>query len=192
LWSLSTEHRPPEIIETQRLRLREPRPDDAEAIHRKYGRDPEVARYVTWRPDQSLDQLREFVATRLERWGRGEGFAWVVTVRGDDTPIGMVELRPQRRHMAEVSYVVSRRFWNRGYATEAVGAVVRWAMAQPVIYRVWAVCDVENTASARVLEKVGMEREGILRRWIVHPNISNEPRDCYCYSIVKSPAAGCG
>lgn len=182
--------RPPEIIETERLRLRKPRPDDAEAIHREYGCDPEVARYVTWQPNQSLDKRREFVATRLERWGRGEGFAWVVTVRGDDAPIGMVELRPQRGHVAEVGYVVSRRFWNRGYATEAVGAVVRWAMAQPVIYRVWAVCDVENTASARVLEKVGMEREGILRRWVVHPNISNEPRDCYCYSIVKSPAAG--
>jgi hypothetical protein len=53
------------------------------------------------------------------------------------------------------------------------------------IFRVWALCDVDNLASARVMEKVGMQREGILRRWILHPNLSDEPRDVYCYSVVK-------
>jgi len=44
---------------------------------------------------------------------------------------------------------------------------------------------VENLASARVLEKAGMHREGMLRRWSVHPNVSPEPRDCLCYAIVR-------
>ncbi len=69
--------------------------------------------------------------------------------------------------------------------TEAVRAVIAWVFAQPGIYRVWAVCDVENLASARVLEKAGMHLEGILRRWLIHSNVSVEPRDCFCYSIVK-------
>src|SRR5215470_11140666 len=60
------------------------------------------------------------------------------------------------------------------------------ALAQPTIYRVWATCDVENEASARLLERAGMEREGVLRRWLVHPNLSEAPRDCFCYSIVKA------
>jgi len=55
-----------------------------------------------------------------------------------------------------------------------------------MIYRVWATCDVDNVASARLLERVGMEREGVLRRWLVHPNLSEAPRDCLCYSIVKA------
>jgi len=46
-------------------------------------------------------------------------------------------------------------------------------------------CDVDNLASARVLEKVGMSREGVLRRSTMHPNASDEPRDSYCYAIVK-------
>jgi RimJ/RimL family protein N-acetyltransferase len=50
---------------------------------------------------------------------------------------------------------------------------------------VWATCDVENLASARVLERVGMTREGVLRRWTVYPNLGDTPRDCLCYSIVK-------
>ncbi len=69
--------------------------------------------------------------------------------------------------------------------TEAVKAIVDWVLKQESIHRVWAFCDVENLASARVLEKVGMQREGVLRRWMIHPNVSDEPRDCYCYAITR-------
>ena len=67
---------------------------------------------------------------------------------------------------------------------EAAKTVVDWASNLEFIYRIWAVCDLENKASARVLEKVGMQREGILRRYIVHPNVSAEPRDCSVYSKI--------
>ena len=70
--------------------------------------------------------------------------------------------------------------------SEALQSVVTWALAQPEIFRVWATCDVENVASAKVLERVGMAREGVLRRWIVHPNLSDRPRDALCYAIVKA------
>ena len=72
---------------------------------------------------------------------------------------------------------------------EAVRAVTQWALAQPGIFRVWAVCDIDNHASARVLEKAGMQLEGILRRWSGHPAADQSapevPRDCVCYAIVK-------
>jgi RimJ/RimL family protein N-acetyltransferase len=69
--------------------------------------------------------------------------------------------------------------------TEALKTLIAWALKQEEIYRIWAVCDVDNLASARVMEKAGMQLEGILRRWSVHPNISAEPRDSCCYAIVK-------
>ncbi len=80
---------------------------------------------------------------------------------------------------------MARPFWGQGIMTEAARAVVQWAWSQSEIYRIWAVGDVENVASARVLEKVGMQHEGILRRFINHPNISDTPRDCHCYARVK-------
>ena len=49
--------------------------------------------------------------------------------------------------------------------TEAVAAVVRWAFSDPSVFPFWAVCDVENRASARVLERTGFLREGVLRKW---------------------------
>ncbi|ORU94795.1 MAG: hypothetical protein A6F72_09225 [Cycloclasticus sp. symbiont of Poecilosclerida sp. N] len=53
------------------------------------------------------------------------------------------------------------------------------------VHRIWAVCDSENKASKRAMEKSGMNYEGLLKSWLVHPNMGNEPRDCYCLSIVK-------
>ena len=66
----------------------------------------------------------------------------------------------------------------------ALAEVAGWAMRQDDIWRIGAVCDVENRASARVMEKAGLEREGILRRWIIHPNVGSEPLDCFSYAMV--------
>jgi ribosomal-protein-alanine N-acetyltransferase len=97
----------------------------------------------------------------------------------------MVEMRIED-FKANIGYVIALPFWRRGLATEAVRSIVNWSLKQERIYRVWAVCDVDNAASARVLEKVGMQREGVLRSLLFHPNISSHPRDSYCYSVIKS------
>ena len=89
-------------------------------------------------------------------------------------------------HKADIGYVLARPHWNKGYMTEAWIAVLKWAFSFSEVYRVWAVCDVENLASVQVLEKLGMSREKILRRWIVHRNVSDEPRDCFAYSKIRA------
>ncbi|HID57578.1 TPA: N-acetyltransferase [Candidatus Poribacteria bacterium] len=176
--------RPPEIFETSRLRLRPPKMNDAEEIFLSYASDPEVTKYLTWRPHSDINETREFLDRCIREWERGDSFSWVIELRDEGKLIGMIELNISA-YRASLGYVLARPYWNRGYATEAAGEVVNWAIEQPHIYRIWAVCDVENVASARVLEKIGMQREGVLRRFILHPNVSDEPRDCYCYSKVK-------
>jgi [ribosomal protein S5]-alanine N-acetyltransferase len=69
--------------------------------------------------------------------------------------------------------------------TEVLTEVVDWAMGQSSVFRIGAFCDVDNVGSARVMEKSGMVREGLLRRWLMHPNISDEPRDCFSYARVR-------
>ena len=164
--------------------LRQPTLDDARAIFETYAQDTEVTRFLTWRPHSTIGETRDFLQSRLDAWRKQSGFTWAITLL-DQKLIGAIALRV-RDFKADAGYVIARPFWNQGYATEALQAIVDWALAQPQIHRVWAVCDVDNRASARVLEKVGMAREGVLRRWIMHPNISDKPRDCLCYAIVKS------
>ncbi len=176
--------RPPEQIETNRLLLRVPTIADAEFIFAGYAQDLEVTRYLTWRPHQSVAETEKFLAMCLDDWKGERRFAYSIVLKNKNDVIGMIGITTAN-FRAELGYVLARYYWGKGIITEAVRALVDWAFSQGHIYRVWAVCDVENVASARVLEKVGMQREGILRRYIMHPNVSDEPRDCYCYSVVK-------
>jgi ribosomal-protein-alanine N-acetyltransferase len=176
--------RPPEVFHTTRLLLRPATPADAPTIFARYAQDPIVTRYLTWRPHTELAQTEAFIQRCLRTWETGDAFPYAITFPDQGEAIGMVEIRMQG-HKAEIGYVLAREFWGYGYTTEATTAVVDWAARQPGMYRVWALCDTENAASARVLEKVGMQREGILRRWIIHPNVGDEPRDCFCYALTK-------
>ncbi|HEX8473522.1 MAG TPA: GNAT family N-acetyltransferase [Pyrinomonadaceae bacterium] len=175
---------PPEILYTERLILRIPRLSDAAAIFHLYAQDTEVTRHVVWRPHTNVQETEQYLTQCVAAWGINSHFSWVIALREDGQLLGMIELRINN-FKADIGYVVARPFWGRGIATEAGRSVVEWALLQEGIYRVWALCDTENVASARVLEKVGMGREGLLRRNILHPNVSNEPRDSYCYAIVK-------
>ena len=167
----------PATLVTARLLLRRPVMDDAAPIFTAYAQDPEVTRYLVWRPHETVETVREFLRGRAEAWESGTALAWAITAREDGRLLGMVEVRMEG-HRAELGYVLGRPHWGRGFTTEA-------ALAEPRLHRVWAVCDVENVASARVLEKAGMQREGLLRRWTVLPNRSETPRDCWCYAKMK-------
>ena len=175
---------PPDILETERLRLRKPAVQDAEEIFRKYAQDPVVTKYLTWRPNRDVQETQDFLAACLRAWDEGKSFHWVIEQKADHELLGMITARVDDQKW-ELGYVLARSYWGKGYMTEALKRLVDWALKQQEIYRVWSVCDVDNLASARVMEKAGMQREGILRRWSMHPTISDEPRDSYCYSITK-------
>ena len=176
--------RAPEVLETARLRLRAPRLEDAKTIFGSYAQDPLVTHYLTWRPHRSIETTEKFIVHCIEQWGKGSAFPYVITRRYDNQLVGMIDLRPNQ-HGANIGYVLARKEWRQGIMTEAARCLVDYALSQPAIYRIQAFCDVDNVASARTLEKVGMLREGTLRRYIIHPVVSNEPRDCFLYSITK-------
>jgi ribosomal-protein-alanine N-acetyltransferase len=179
--------RPPDTWETDRLVARPATRADAQILFEQYGCDPEVSKYMTWRPHRDVQETLAFLERCERAWVDGSAFPWVLWSKEDGAFVGLVEIRVNP-HAVDLGYALSRRWWRQGLMSEAVQSVVEWALAQPEVYRVWAVCDVDNVASARVLERVGMQREGLLRRWLVHPNISEAPRDCLCYSVVKRDA----
>jgi len=181
--------KPPVTFETPRLRLRPAVPDDAPAIFKSYACDSEVTRFVSWSVHPSVEVTRKFVTGYcLAGWKTGEVFAWLITLADGADVAGMIDLRPVATR-AELGYVLARRCWGRGLMTEAARAVVDWAIAEPDIHRVWAVVDLENLASQRVLEKAGMTREGVLRRWAVMPNQGPVARDVWCFARIKDAAA---
>ncbi|MEZ4700301.1 MAG: GNAT family N-acetyltransferase [Rhodothermales bacterium] len=180
--------RPPEMLETVRLRLRPAAVADAPFVFNGYGSDPDVARYMMWPRQSRIEDAVGFLQRCEAVWQAGTSFPWLVERRQDGEPLGMIEMRIDG-FKANIGYVFARSYWGNGYATEAATALRDWALAQPAIYRFWAYCDTDNAASARVMEKVGMKKEGVLRRWVIHPNVSAAPRDALCYAIVKEAGA---
>ena len=88
-------------------------------------------------------------------------------------------------HRVEVGFALGSRFWGQGYMPEALEKVCEAAFEDERIARVQALCDEENLQSSRVMEKVGMRYEGRLRQYGLHPNRSEQPRDCLMYSLVR-------
>ena len=174
---------PPESFSTERLTFRRPTLDDAEWIFQSYASDPEVTRYLSWPLHRDISDTETFLRRCEAVWTDRTAYPWVLELKSTTTPIGMLEmrLRPPR---ADVGYVLARSHWGKGLMTEAVQHVKAWSLSQPEIHRFWAVCDVENVASRRVLEKCGLELEGILRNWESRPDSAGRACDCLCFAAV--------
>ena len=175
----------PDMFHTARLILRPIAADDAGPIFDSYAQDPTVTRFLIWRPHRSLGDTEAYVA-RCIASPSDVSQTYVLTNREDGDLRGAFALRQAAPHRLDFGYILARSWWGRGLMTEVLTEVVEWALSQPPVFRIGAVCDVENVGSARVMEKAGLVREGLLRRWLMHPNISNEPRDCFSYARVRS------
>jgi RimJ/RimL family protein N-acetyltransferase len=175
---------PPDQFATARLVARRTRLEDAAAIFAAYAADPEVTRYLAWRPHASVESVADYLRSPIAAWEGGSSFRYELCLAGTDRPIGSIELRPEPMRVA-FGYVLARECWGRGLMAEALTFGVNWALAQPEVFRAFAFCDVDNPGSARVMAKAGMAREGLLRRWHVCPNLGPEPRDCWLYAKVR-------
>ncbi|MBZ5559826.1 MAG: GNAT family N-acetyltransferase [Acidobacteriia bacterium] len=173
-----------ELIETPRLLLRRPTADDAEAIFSRYASDPEVTRYVGWPRHTSVDDTRAFLAFSESLWGRWPAGPCVILGRDDGRLLGSTGLIFETPSRAATGYVLAQDAWGRGFATEALGAMVDLARKTGVL-RLYALCHHAHRASVRVLEKGGFSREATLRRYADFPNLSpGEAQDVLCYSRI--------
>lgn len=162
--------------------LREPREADARLVFEAYTQDPEVARYMVWRPHAALSETEAFIAGCIQAWNEGVRLPYILALREDvRQPVGMLEVCVLS-HTVDIGYVLARRYWGQGLMPEAIRVLTENALALPHFFRVQATCDVENHASARTLKKCGFMLEARLERYTVHPNISPEPRACFMYA----------
>lgn len=171
-------------LETEDLILRKPRIRDAKDIY-SYASDPEVARYVLWEPHRSVSETASFIRDLRARIRAGCPSSWVVVLRGTGTVIGTVGFvwYSAENNAAELGYSFSREYWNHGYATQALRAVIDAVFSSLPLNRLEAQHDVRNPASGRVMQKCGLTQEGILRGRILN---KGEYVDTALYSILRS------
>jgi RimJ/RimL family protein N-acetyltransferase len=173
-----------ERVETDRLVLRRPRADDAEAVFSRYSSDPEVTRFLGWPRHLSLGDTRAFFAFSDAQWQRWPVGPYLIESRQTGQLLGGTGLAFETPFRAATGFVLAKDAWGSGYATEALRRVV--AVATDVgVRRLYALCHPDHAASRRVLEKCGFAREGLLRRRAKFPNLpAGEPGDVLCYARV--------
>lgn len=195
-------------LETKRLLIREFVAEDWIFVH-DYASDPEVVRYMLWGPNNEEDTkkfINDMLACQTTR--PRSVFELAVFSKIDGCLIGSCGVRLSktisegsslsasltsgqdhaldpvshtREQHASLGYCFRKESWSQGYATEASGAVISFGFEQLELHKIFATCDAENLGSARVLEKIGMRREGHL---VEDVKIKGRWRDSYLYALV--------
>lgn len=152
-------------LETKRLILREYEERDWYAVL-AYQSDPRYLEPSQWHERKPAD-VRAFVQqfTGWQRETPRYRYQLAVTLRESDRLVGSCGLRKPtpKAQQAELGYEIAPDFWGQGLATEAARAMVQWGSDELGLHRIYAQCLAENTASARVMLKLGMVQEGKLR-----------------------------
>lgn len=173
---------PTPVLHTARLRLRPFVQDDAGALFALQC-NPRVLRYWDAPPWTDRDRAEAFLAACLQMREDGSGARSAIETLADNAFIGwcsMFRWNPVYRSLG-IGYCFDEPAWGHGYATEAVRGMLQWAFGALDLNRVEAELDSRNAASARVLEKLGFEREGLRREDCV---VSGEVSDSWIYGLL--------
>lgn len=151
-------------METQRLILREINHTDVIDLFDILS-DPDVAQYEYFYPIQQIEQASEFITRFNSEFTKGQEVTWGIVLKESGELIGFCNIGDfhERASRAEIGYVIAQSHWNKGYATEAVQAMVDFGMTKLGLNRIEATITPGNHSSVRVLQKINFVQEGIVR-----------------------------
>ncbi len=159
----------PVVLHTTRTIVRPLGDDDVDALFTLYA-DAAALRFWSTPPWTDREQATGKIARDRRHLADGLAIGLGIEDRDRGALVGTCSLHAfhHASHRCEVGYLLARAQWGRGLAHEAVGALVAYGFATLGLHRIEADIDPANVASARVLERLGFEREGLLReRWLV-------------------------
>jgi len=169
-------------IRTARLNLREFVIADFQAVH-AYSSDPRVTRYLFFGPrdeDGTTEYLEGLLASQRER--PRSRFELAVEEIATGSVIGACDLSLIERNVVDLGYMLGSDSWGKGYATEIALALIDAAFFDLRAERVISTVDINNSASIRVLEKIGMRWEAVYRK---HRRAKNRWWDCHLFTLPR-------
>ena len=177
-----------QTIRTEKLILRPYTFEDIDVVH-SFLCDFENAKYLLWKTE-SLDQTRRQIETAIEQAGKQPitKYFFAIELSKNNKMIGgcSIELDMQANE-AEVGWVILKDNWGRGLGTLIARALIEFGFSELKLRRIYAVCDSENIASYRVMEKSGMRKEG----HFVKSRLSRgEYKDELYYAILREEWVG--
>lgn len=174
------------VIETPRLLLRRPEEKDIDELY-KYRSDKQLMRYIMRRYATSRQQVEEALTHVHKLIADGEGINWAVTLKGDDTIIGMVGyVRFIKNHYrAEIGYMLHTPHHGQRITDEAINAVIDYGFSKLQLRTIEAVVNTENIASKKILERNGFTKDAFFKDYLY---VGEKFVDANVYSLVHSNA----
>lgn len=169
------------ILETERLRLEPLTLDDAANLYPIMG-DPEVMAFWDVSEEDDPDFVAQIVASQVDAMAAGRAIFWAMRTLGDRSFLGCCDLSEidAWHHRAEVGFILGRDAWGQGYALEAMRTVIAFA-AGAGVRKLTARTHLGNRRSDTLLEKLGFQKEGLLRGHILK---DGERRDCRLFGLL--------
>jgi ribosomal-protein-alanine N-acetyltransferase len=172
-------------LETDRLILRRFTFEDADAMFHTWASDEDVPRYMRWDAHKTVDETENAIAAWLGNYEKKDFYLWALAIKETNAPIGTLGMFcvNSADMCYEVAYSLGKGYWNKGYMTEALKAVLVFGLKTIGINRIEAYHSINNPASGKVLQKSGMKYEGRLRqKYKSHMGFE----DCDMYAVLKN------
>ena len=152
-------------LQTDRLILRRMKVGDSFDVF-EYASREDVTEFLLWKPHPDIAYTREYLQFVATHYEIGDFFDWAVVLREEDKMIGTCGFTKfdYTHNLGEIGYVINPEYRGRGIAAEAVREVMRFGFEELGLNRIEAKFMEHNTASLRVMEKVGMTFEGFHRK----------------------------
>lgn len=172
-------------IETERLILRKFDISDAPGMFYGWASDENVTKYLSWSPHKNIEETTNIIENWINRYD-ANSYNWVVELKNTHELIGNISaISVSRKHQnCEIGYCYGSKYWNQGYATEALKAVIDYMLFACEMHVIEAKHHSINPASGRVMEKAGMIKEAILKERRYHAE-TDSYCDLVCYYITK-------
>ena len=169
---------------TERLILRKLEYSDKKSIF-SYAKNPEVAKHVLWDAHQNEFDSLEFLNTVYGAYNKNKAAPWGIQFKENTNIIGtagFVQWDKENKE-AEIGYALSQEYWNKGLITEAVNAIIKFGFHQMKLEKITSRCKPENIASYKVLEKCGLNFDGVVKKQIW---MKGEFHDMMMYSLISN------
>ncbi|MCL2740370.1 MAG: GNAT family N-acetyltransferase [Oscillospiraceae bacterium] len=176
-------HKGTQPIQTERLLLRRFTIEDARAAFDNWQSDENVTRYLTWNAYTDIEKAQEYLQNQvIDKYSQSNFYNWAILYDGEVVGNIDVTRMDEENFSAVIGYCIGKKWWSQGIVTEALKAVINHLFSCGFI-RIDARHDLINPASGKVMEKAGMEFEGIIRKRV--KNNEGKLVDVKQYSIIN-------
>ncbi len=164
------------IIKTKRLVLRPFKIDDAQMMYDNWANDEEVTRFLSWLPHKNVEETKTIIQSWIDKSKNDKSYYhWAIVLKDNNEVIGSITCFEN----SEIGYCISRKYWNQSITTEAFKAVIYFLFKYVKMESIYAVHNINNIASGKVMKKCGL----VFERQVTGSDNRNNDITCCLYKL---------